>query len=177
MEDEGQLTNFKIREHFLTKLYALADWRQVRRKFSMSQLIEFHTAHKLPLMAYNQKQLRVLEKIAANEQGNSDETVSAEYDVNFKRAFHLAPRAGSNINVLMHALGYFSDELTTGEKRYFLGALEKYRAGKAPLSAPLNVLHSWIVRFDRQYLAGQFYFEPYPEELTEITDSGKGRDY
>ena len=30
IEDEGRLRNFNIREHFLTKLYALASFRKVR---------------------------------------------------------------------------------------------------------------------------------------------------
>ena len=38
-----------------------------------------------------------------------------------------------------------------------------------------GVLRAWVVRFDQPYLREQTLFEPYPEDLVQITDSGKGR--
>lgn len=176
VEDEGRLSNFKIREHFLTRLFALADWRELKKAQSMSKLVGFHAANKLLLMAYNQKELRFLGKIVANHEKRSLTDVYSEYDAHFKKALENMPRYTSNINVLMHALGYFSEKLSGKEKSHFLAILEKYRKGMVPLSGPLSVLQSWISRFDQNYLEQQTYFEPYPEELVEITDSGKGRD-
>ena len=75
----------------------------------------------------------------------------------------------------MHALGYFSRQLRSREKAHFLDLLEQYREAKIPLSAVIAVVRSWIMRFDTEYLENQIYFEPYPAELVEITDSGKGR--
>ena len=72
-------------------------------------------------------------------------------------------------------MGYFSKEISSNEKAFILDSMEKYRAGRVPLSVPLNVLRSLIVRFEQDYLMQQTFFEPYPEELVEITDSGKGR--
>jgi uncharacterized protein YbgA (DUF1722 family) len=86
------------------------------------------------------------------------------------------PRYTSNINVLMHALGFFSRDLRTREKAYFLDALERYREGRIPLSAAVSIINSWIARFDQPYLESQHFFHPYPEELAFISDSGKGRD-
>ncbi|MFQ6046132.1 MAG: DUF1722 domain-containing protein, partial [Gemmatimonadales bacterium] len=85
-------------------------------------------------------------------------------------------RSSSNVNVLMHALGYFSDALSAAEKRRFLAALERYRARKLNLSAPLNIVRSWIARFGQEYLERQVYFEPYPAALLELTDSGREAD-
>ncbi|MDY7041166.1 MAG: YbgA family protein, partial [Chloroflexota bacterium] len=85
------------------------------------------------------------------------------------------PRRNSGINVLMHALGYFSEGLSNREKAFFLDALGRYRAGKVPLSVPIGIVSSWIVRFNEPYLVQQTFFESYPEDLLEITDSGKGR--
>ncbi|MBM3315413.1 DUF1722 domain-containing protein, partial [candidate division WOR-3 bacterium] len=86
------------------------------------------------------------------------------------------PRYTNAINVLMHALGYFSKLLTPAEKSHFLSSLERYRSGRLPLSAPVGILQSWIVRFNEPYLSRQHFFRPYPEELLVISDSGKGRD-
>ena len=89
------------------------------------------------------------------------------------RILHLKRRAS---NVLMHALGYFSEGLSREEKAFFLASLEDYRQQRIPLSVPAGIIKSYIVRFGEDYLAQQSFFQPYPDRLVEITDSGKGRD-
>jgi uncharacterized protein YbgA (DUF1722 family) len=68
---------------------------------------------------------------------------------------------------LTKAVGYFTSRLSKGEKAFFLDTVSKYKAGKFPLSTPLNVLKSWIIRFDEPYLLSQTFFEPYPAALVE----------
>ena len=176
VEDEGRLTNFRIREHFLTRIFTFAGFRKVKALNSMKDLVKFHSENKLLLMSYNQKEMRELGRITANNGGKTTEEVIKDYEQHLYRAFYQAPRYVSNINVLMHGLGYFSDSLTHEEKAFFLDSLEKYRLRKVPLSVPLNILRSLIVRFKEDYLIRQTFFDPYPEGLMEITDSGKGRD-
>ena len=176
IEDEGRLENFRIREHFLTKLFSLASWRKISKQKSTANLVGFHSANKMLLMAYSQKELKIMGQIAANHEKKNIDDVFSDYGQHFKRALARAPRYVSNINVLMHAMGYFSRELKSAEKSYFLSALEKYRIGREPLSVPVSLLRSWIIRFDQEYLINQTFFEPFPEELIHITDSGKGRD-
>ena len=99
------------------------------------------------------------------------------YGDHLGKALARSPSAGQVINVLMHAQGYFKKQLNAAEKALFLDTLDKYRAKKLPLSVAQALLRSWIARFGSDYLAGQSFFAPYPEELMEISDSGKGRDY
>lgn len=66
------------------------------------------------------------------------------------------------------------------EREFFLGLLEGYREGRVPLVAPLDVLRSWVVRFDEGYLAAQSFLEPYPVELLDvdsIVEACGDRDY
>ena len=72
-------------------------------------------------------------------------------------------------------LGHVSEGLTSAEKAFFLDELERYRNQRVCLSAPTSLLRSWIVRFNVPYLMDQFYFDPFPETLVEVLDSGKGR--
>ena len=176
IEDEGRLTNFRIREHFFTKLFTMAKFRAVKPSKSMKELVRFHTENKLLLMAYNQEKMKVLGRIVANPKKKSFDEVIGGYEEHLVGAFSRAARYTSNINVLMHGLGYFSNELSSDEKAFFLDSLERYRSESVPLSVPLNIIRSFVVRFQEDYLAQQTFFEPYPEELMEITDSGKGRD-
>lgn len=173
IEDEGRLSNFRIRQHFLTRLFALAAWREVREARSMRRLVQFHAENKLLLMAYNQKEMRLLGRIVANPEKRPLDAVLADYEAHLAEALRVAPRCTSAINVLMHGFGYFSQALTPEEKRFFLDALQQYRAGKLPLIAPLTLMQSYGIRFPREYLDQQTFFHPYPEALVELTDSGK----
>ena len=174
IEDEGRLLNYRIREHFLTRVFAFAAWKEVLKRGRIGELVDFQATNKLLLMAYNQKEMRILGRIVANIERRNIAEVFADYGIHFKNALATLPRFSSQINVLMHALGYFKIIRST-EKQHFLKILENYRDGKAPLSVPLGIVQSWIARFDENYLAKQTYFKLYPEELIEITDSGKGR--
>jgi uncharacterized protein YbgA (DUF1722 family)/uncharacterized protein YbbK (DUF523 family) len=176
VESEGRLRNFRIREHFLTRLFATARLRAMERAGAMKDLVDFQARNKLLLMAYNQSELKVMGRIVANHEQLEVEEILPAYREHFARALSRTPRYTSNINVLMHALGYFSREITPREKSHFLETLERYRAGNIPLSAATAIVNSWIVRFDQAYLEQQTFFSPYPEDLAFISDSGKGRD-
>jgi uncharacterized protein YbgA (DUF1722 family)/uncharacterized protein YbbK (DUF523 family) len=174
VEDEGRLTNFRLRHHFLTKLFALATLRVVKRSRSMASLVQFQTENKFLLMAYHQAELRALGRIVADPDRRSWNDVISDYEKQFAHALARPARYTSNINVLMHGMGYVSDGLSAREKKHFLELLEEYRSGRATLSAPLAILQSWIARFDQAYLAKQRFFEPYPPDLMDLRDSGRG---
>jgi uncharacterized protein YbgA (DUF1722 family)/uncharacterized protein YbbK (DUF523 family) len=175
IEDEGRLKNFRIREHFLTKLFTLAAFRVIEAGGEMRSLVEFHTENKLLLMSYSQKQLKTLGRLVANPEKKPVDEVIREYRVGLEVALDTAPKCGSCINVLMHAMGYFSKQLTSKEKAFFLDSLTDFRQQRIPLSVPVGILKSYIVRFGEPYLERQTFFEPYPEAMISVTDSGKGR--
>ncbi len=175
VEDEGRLKNFLIRERFLAMLFTLTRFRELASEPTMARLTSFHARHKLLLLAYNEPVMRQLGRIAANEEHKPVAEVFKEYGRLLPLAFASPPKYTAAINVLMHALGYFKQELSAQEKSFFLDTLERYRKGKLPLSVPVGILRSWVVRFNQPYLAQQVMFQPYPEELTDIADSGKGR--
>ncbi len=175
IENEGRLRNFNIREHFLTRLFLMPEIRELKLDSTIKKLVNFQSRNKLLLMAYNQNLMRKLGKLVANNDDIPVEELVQKYIEVFLQAVNRTPRYTSNINVLMHALGYFKDVLKTEEKAFFLDALESYRNGKVPLSVPLYLIKSYIVKYDNDYLKSQTYFEPYLERLVEITDSGKGR--
>ena len=176
IEDEGRIKNFTIREHFLTKLFTLSSFRKVRESNLLKELVQFHSENKLLLMAYNQNEMRLLGKIVANTEKKPIDELIEDYGKGLYRAIFNPPKFTSNINVLMHGMGYFSQQLSPREKEFFLDSLERYRAEVIPLSVPLNILRGFIIRFEQEYLIRQTFFEPYPESLMDITDSGKGRN-
>ena len=168
IEDEGRLRNARIKDHFLTKLFAFSSFRKVRDEGSMKDLVAFHTENKFLLMAYNQTELKNLGRIVGNKDHRPFGELIPEYQEHLYKAFSRAPRYTSNINVLMHALGHFSEELSEREKAFFFEWIQKYRDGKVSLCPAINTIKSWIVRFEDEYLMRQTFFNPYPEGLMEV---------
>jgi uncharacterized protein YbgA (DUF1722 family)/uncharacterized protein YbbK (DUF523 family) len=175
VEDEGRIRNFTIREHFLTRIFTFARFRQVKNSGSMRNLVNFHSIQKLLLMGCNQAQMRILGKIVANYENEDFETIVTCYDEHLKQALATPPRYTAMINVLEHAFGSFSKVLSKEEKAFFLESIEEYRDERIPLSALLKVLRACSIRYQNDYLLGQTLLQPYPGQLVEITDSGKGR--
>lgn len=174
IEDEGRLTNFNIREHFFTRIYTNSSFRAVKSKNSINELIKFHSECKYLFMAYNQSILKQMGKLVANHEKDDIKFILDSYEVLLNKLLSTAPGTMRYINVMMHIFGYFSNELSSKEKAYFLDALEKYREKRIPGSVVMSILESWVVRFDNDYLASQRIFQPFPMELVEVTDSGKG---
>ena len=173
IEDEGRLRSLRIREHFLTKLFTLARFRFVKEKAKISALANFHAACKFLLMAYNQQELRILGNIVANHEKREISEVLEKYEAHLKKAMENPPKRTANINTLTHILGYFSRNLTSKEKQFFLETVELYREGRVPFTSTITLLKGWSVRFQNEYLLNQFLFEPYPIELLEWTDAGR----
>jgi len=177
VEDEGRLKNFTIREHFLTKLFTLARFRLTRMKADMASLVKFHSEHKLLLLAYNQAHYRISGRIVANHEKRKTAAVYQAYYQELVHILKTSPKFTSMINTLQHAFGWISEDLSKAEKQFFLQSLENFRDERIPLSTLLHLIHSWAIRFKNEYLTSQVMLNPYPRNLSEITDSGKGRNY
>ncbi len=175
VEDEGRLRNRRIREHFLTKLFALARLREIGGGGRTGDLVRFQSMYKFVLLAYGEKHLRSLGRIVANADRRPFTEVFARYRAGFMAALGGMPRARTFINVFQHIAGFFSDGLTAGEKAHFGSLVTRFRSGRAPASSVTSLLESWAVRFEADYILDQALFAPFPEALVSEADSGKGR--
>jgi uncharacterized protein YbgA (DUF1722 family)/uncharacterized protein YbbK (DUF523 family) len=174
IEDEGRLSNYKLRENFFTKIYIFAQFRSVKKRCSIEELLSFHSINKMLFNSFSIKETKEMGRIIANHEHKHIEDLLKEYEVHLKSALQKSARYTSNINILQHCLGYFTKYINSEERQFILESIEKYRSGKLPLSTPLNIIRSYVIRFDIEYLKSQSFFQPYPEELLEVRDSGKG---
>lgn len=168
VEDEGRLRNLFIRENFLTKIFILADFRKVKSG-NFQDILDFQTKNKLLLMSYSQDNTHEMGRTISDKHEEPLEDMKKRYESLLYETLSEMPNVSSNINVLMHALGYFSKKLTHDEKAFFLNSIQEYREGRIPLLVCLNVLKLWIIRFDQEYLLKQTFFDPYPQDLMQIT--------
>lgn len=177
IESEGRLRNFQIRESFLTKLYTVFRYRSVEENNKMKDLVKFHAQHKYLLQSYSEFGMRKLGKICANHEKLPTTEVIELYFEGLLQVFNEEQKYTKNINIMDHCFGFVSDYLKTEEKKYYFDIIKQYRQGKLPLSVPISIIRSWAIKNDVDYLLEQFYFNPYPIDLVDISDSGKGRDY
>ena len=163
-EEEKRLNNSILREHFFTSIFTIADFRSVN---NFETLYKYHAKHKYLFMSYNQTLMTKMGKIAANDNNLKIEEVKNQYYKSLLLLFLKKSRYKTNINTHMHVMGYFKKELTSKEKKMFLEKLDLYRNKKIPISGINNILLSWIVRFENDYLINQSFFNPFPQDLIE----------
>ena len=177
VEDEGRLRNFSLRELFLTKLFTVAQFREIKKQPDINKLVDFHTNNKFLFMAHHQNRMRELGRITANSDDLPSKKLFDIYQEKMLELLEIVPKFTSWINVLQHAFGYVSDGLNSDEKQLFMKSIEEYRDERIPLSVLIKLIKSWALRFENDYLLRQSFLNPYPMGLVEITDSGKGREF
>ncbi|WP_448568501.1 YbgA family protein [Thermus sp.] len=167
-EDEGRLTNARIRAQFFTRIFGLARLRRLR---DLGELMAFHARYKLLLMAYSQKEARALGRLLGEARGKAFQEVLRAYEEGFLRATERPYRLGAMADALLHAFGYFKKGLNAREKAHFLDLLLDFREERAPLEAPLALLQSWALRFGEGYVEAQALLAPYPRPLMDLRSS------
>lgn len=173
IEEEGRLTNLIIREHFFTKLYAIFNFKKMAQNKSMKKLADYHAKNKYLYFVYNQTLKNKLGLIVANHEKLETNIVLDNYFNEMVKLFLNLPSKKNYINAYQHIFGYFSNFASKEEKVFILQLMEKYRNGKIDKSAIASILKGYSIKYNIEYLLGQTIFEPFPEELLSLDDSGK----
>ena len=164
-EEEGRLGDMMLRENFLERVFAYRRWQDMKAsRLTAAKLVEFHTRHKLSLMAHSVEAYRVLGRLVARTERSNLCEVAEEYIHGFMRALKQPATRRRHANVLMHLMGYLKKNLDAADKRELLELLEAYRLERAPLAAPLTLLNHHFRRFPNPYVVGQIYLYPPPDE-------------
>jgi uncharacterized protein YbgA (DUF1722 family)/uncharacterized protein YbbK (DUF523 family) len=164
VEEEGRLSDARLRENFIERVYSYNRLLTfLASKPAKADLIQFHTIHKLLLMAHSNEHYRRLGKLVASTL--SLQELLPHYTKLFMEALQLIATPTKQANVLMHCQGYFKKQLAPWEKQELLDLIERYRIGQLPLIVPITLLNHYISRFHESYLSEQLYFSPHPDEL------------
>jgi uncharacterized protein YbgA (DUF1722 family)/uncharacterized protein YbbK (DUF523 family) len=166
IEEEGRLCDLGLRENWIERVFAYhrlqtlwaAHWR-------LADLIEFHTAHKLVLLAHSPQAYRQLGRLVAGAEWFSRTGLRARYEGEFMRALTKLATTVRHTDVLHHMVGYLRNSLDDGSRRELLDCVEDYRGGLVPLVAPVTLIAHYARAFDIAYLMGQVYLTPDPKEL------------
>jgi len=166
VEEEGRLTDARLRENFIERVFAYHRLCQFfASHWKAGDLVAFHTAHKLLLMAHSPQAYAALGRFVAEAKKMSRGEIHAKYESKFMTALRQLATTRRQTNVLLHILGYFRDQLDADSRQELLGVMDDYRHGLVPLVAPITMIRHYVRRFDVAYLRGQVYLEPHPKEL------------
>lgn len=166
VEEEGRLRDPHLRENFFERVFAYYRLQQfLSNSPTPADLVEFHTRHKLTVMSHHQTKYRELGRLVA-EAGTADfPQLLEEYRVRFMEGLKIKATPGNHVNVLHHAMGYFSNELTGDDRKELIEYIEQYRSGLVPLVVPITLVKHYLRRYPTGWLVKQVYFNPYPHEL------------
>jgi uncharacterized protein YbgA (DUF1722 family)/uncharacterized protein YbbK (DUF523 family) len=166
VEEEGRLHDPALRENFVERLFAYARWRAFASEHpTRGGLVRFHTAHKLAVLAHVPAAYRRLGVLVAHASERPLREVLADYGREFMSALRVRATPARHANVLEHMLGYFSRDLTPGERQEMTEVIADHRRGLAPLVVPLTLVKHHVRRLRVEYLQGQTYLDPHPKEL------------
>ncbi len=165
VEDEGRLNDAAIRENFLERVFVVHRWRKMLHEQPSRQgLVDFHTDHKLLIMAHSEKHMRELGKLVAAPQNMPTDELFKLYFERLMDGLRLHATVKKNVNVLHHIIGYFKKRLTADEKQDVLQVIEQYHRGLIPLIVPVTLLNYFVRKYNEPYLKRQHYLAPHPAE-------------
>lgn len=166
IEEEGRLHDPALRENFMDRVFM---YRRLRELFSgrwtIGDLVRFHTAHKLVLMAHSPQAYREIGRLVADAKRVQRAELARRYEDELMAATAKPATRARHTNALQHALGHFKDTLDGASRRELGSVIEDYRHGLVPLIVPLTLLRHHARRLEAHYLLDQQYLAPDLKEL------------
>lgn len=166
VEEEGRLNDPVLRENFIERVFTYKRWQALTAQgLTAARIVDFHTRHKLLLMAHGQSAYRALgQRVAAC--GSADPVSFGQgYISDLMAAMRARATRRNHTNVLKHVQGFLKDRIDAEDKRELNEVIERYRTGQVPLVVPITLLNHHFRRHPDEYIRQQVYLNPHPPEL------------
>lgn len=166
VEEEDRLNDPALRDNFIERIFTYQRWQELAAGgFTTTRIIEFHTRHKLALLAHGQSGYRSLGRLVANNQSHTVSELAEAYISQLMTTLKRPATRLGHTNVLQHVQGCLKESLNRFDKREITDSIEQYRLGHVPLIVPITLLCHHFKRNPDQHIAGQTYMNPHPPEL------------
>jgi uncharacterized protein YbgA (DUF1722 family)/uncharacterized protein YbbK (DUF523 family) len=166
VEEEGRLNDPDLRENWIERVFAFRRLRSLfAERWTVGQLVAFHAAHKLQLLAHSPESYRALGPLVARAKSHPRAELRAAYEERFMHGLAARATRGRHVNVLQHCVGYLKDLAPPSVRESLAAQIADYRAGFVPLIVPVTMLRHYVKELGIEYLAQQVYLDPHPKEL------------
>ena len=167
VEEEGRLHDPPLRENFIDRLFVHERWKSfLAENPTPGGLVDFHTDHKLTILAHSPDHYRRLGRLVAEAGTTPWGTLTSDYATILAEGLAIRVSRGRHCNVLQHVMGFLKSEITAGDKAELLETIEDYRRELVPLVVPVTLLRHHLRRYEvPEWIRRQVYLHPYPKEL------------
>jgi uncharacterized protein YbgA (DUF1722 family)/uncharacterized protein YbbK (DUF523 family) len=166
VEEEGRLCDPWLRENFVERVFAYHRLRSFfDRRWTIGELVGFHTVHKLQLMAHAPALYTSLGRLVAGAKRVERAALCRRYQADFMKALATLATPKRHVNVLQHMLGYFSERLEGAARGEIVDLIDDYGRSLVPLVVPLTLIRHYARQYGIATLRDQTYLEPHPKEL------------
>jgi uncharacterized protein YbgA (DUF1722 family)/uncharacterized protein YbbK (DUF523 family) len=166
VEEEGRLNDVRIRENFVSRVFALRRWQiAVQDGLTAAALMQFHAHHKFALMAHSQVGTKRMGALIGGVRKPTLRDAARSYFELFSQVMRHPPTVRNHVNVLQHMAGYVSEHLDPTDRSELTELIDRYRRSLVPLIVPVTLLRHYVRKYEVAYLADQVYLDPYPDEL------------
>ena len=171
-EDEKRLSNISIREHFLTRIFVLANLRESLKQQSMEKLFEFYSKNMLLFLCHDEKltaELGLLFRIQDDFAIISKKFQKIAYD-----ALSSPVKKAPMINTFEYMYNFVKLKLSESEQSHYQSLIEKFENDLISQSEISTLLYSWALRYDVKIILEQSLFDPFPKNLLlDLVESKK----
>lgn len=166
VEEEGRLNDARIRENFVERIFAYRRLKDLfRPRWTVGDVVAFHTREKLLLRAHDERGYRELGKLVAGAKSVPRAAFADDYADRFMEVMKRPATVAKHANVLQHMLAFLrwqDDDVGRAEMHT---AIADYRAGLVPLVVPVTLIQHLARRHEQQILLDSSYLSPHPKEL------------
>ena len=167
VEESGRLCDPLLRENFITRVFAYANWQAlIREGLSASSILDFHVRYKYCLMAHSREKYAELGRMLADVGKHDPEDVGERYFAALMATLSTLASRKTHTNVLMHLQGYLKKKISAREKAELAKIIEQYRTAQLPLIVPVTLLKHHFSNHPDPYINKQAYLQPYPDDLS-----------
>ena len=119
----------------------------------------------MTLLAPHPEKYRELGRLVAGARKQGFASTLTRYGDRFMDVLRHRATRRRNTNVLQHLLGHLKRELDDDDRGELGDVIEEYRLGRLPLIVPITLLRHHFRRHGTEWVMGQTYLNPYPDEL------------
>ncbi|WP_438970329.1 YbgA family protein [Methylophaga sp.] len=167
VEESGRLSDPTLRENFVTRVFAFANWQELKKAGLTSKILtDFHARYKYVLMAHSPKKYAQLGRMLADAGNQNIEELGEHYFTALMTVLGELASRKTHTNVLMHLQGYLKKKISASEKAELANIIEQYRTAQLPLIVPVTMLKHHFNNHPDPYIQQQAYLQPYPDDLS-----------
>lgn len=167
VEESGRLCDPTLRENFVTRVFAYANWQVLEKEgLSASSILDFHSRYKYTLMAHSPNKYAELGRMLADAGNHDPVDLGQRYFAALMTTLRSLASRKTHTNVLMHLQGYLKKNISRHEKAELNRIIEQYRTAQLPLIVPVTLLKHHFNNHPDPYINRQAYLQPYPDDLS-----------